>query len=292
MRLITYPIMLALGLAQITGAETVSDLSAADRCLTDARDVLAAGQKSLPGPERERITRMIAVIDAALSKGSTRQESDTASAEKLDPKDLKRIIHGRHTIKGDKNDEITIVYTWKPDDLADWIVSGPTPEFSRGSIIIPPGGSLTHKARFATKVGMQGDIALKNKNGEHIGSTSGLQITVTNYNAWSVNLSRNKSPIGSAMYDKDYTITDASKEFIPFLLSLDKGVVSLSWKNHNLGGSYAGDFGSPIISGGTGGNIFKTLTMTGVVDRDWVKQALQQADIDAVTATGGRKHGQ
>jgi len=261
-----------------------------DKCLSKAREILVAGEQSLSGAEAERIGLVVTVIDGVLAKAIVPPpDARGAPSDKLTTKDLERIIQGRFIAKGEQNDEVTIVYDWQTNDLADWVTSGPDPVLGSKSVSIDPGGSLTHKVRFTKKVMVEGQIALKNKRGEHLSSTGGMQITVDNYNAWFVNFLWDKARITSSKYDKDYVETDGSRDFIPFVIGLDKGVATLTWKKEKMGGARSNSFGGLILGGGTGGNILKTLTMTGTLDHEWVKQALLQADVEAATGKQGKK---
>lgn len=252
----------------------------ADAILAEAKAVLMAGQKGLVDAEAERVARAIAAIDALLAA----QQPQPAGG-KLDPKDLKRIIKAKFTAKGERGDEVTMVYsTWSANELADWTVTGPDPVVSKNGLMIPPGSTLTHKVRFGTAMKVSGDVALANKLGTHLASTGGLELSVHSYNAWIVGAKWSGKDIGQATYDGRYTITDGSGDWIPFTVALQKGVFSMNWKDQRLGAANSNPFGFLVLHGGTGGNTFRNITVTGTLEPEWVQQALEQAAVDAAMA--------
>jgi len=248
----------------------------ADAYLQQARDLMVKGQATLSGKDSEKLGRAIAAIDVLLAKVGA-----GATEEKLDPKLMKSIIGAKFALKGAANDEITLSYAnWEPNGLLDWTPAGVAPMVVKGVMAIEPGSSLAHKLQFGNAVQISGEVSCGNKEGDHLQSTSGLQVNVSSYNAWLVNGMINGKKMGSAVFDKSYTETDGSSTWNPFTIKLEKKSISLTWTGQKMAGEMGVGFGSLVLQGGNGGNRFRNLVIIGTLDHEWVKKAIEIKSID------------
>lgn len=254
----------------------------ANEYLTQAKELLGKGKRVLAGAEMEKMDAAIAAIDTLMIK------QPETTGDKLDPKVLRSIIAAKFLVKGDANDDLAISYTAWDSALTDWTVTGSAPTIIKGALSIEPGGSVTTKVQFKTAT-VSGEVMSANKEGQHL-SASGFSVLTDNYNAWRVKLLVSGTIVGTAAYDKAYTQTDGGGVWIPFLVKVDQHNISLTWKGQKLAGPINSDFGALTLSGGTGGNQFRGLTLSGIVDHKWVAAAVQQKAIDdAMAATKKKK---
>ncbi len=179
--------------------------------------------------------------------------------------DLRKVVSAPVSIKGDV---VTITYDWKgAAELDDFEIIGNPPAVENGELEIGPGSALKHKLTFLNNFSLSSQIALGNRMGDHLGSTQGLTIAGESYNAWFVSLFNQQRKVASEVFDPEYHSPSEPNKFLPLELSLKNGVITLNWDKVRIGDAYASDFGALVLKGGTGGNKFRKVVITGNVDR-------------------------
>ncbi len=200
------------------------------------------------------------------------EETKTAP-EPLTIKMLKPLIAAPFQVKGET---VTIAYAFQsPKELADWTSAGGDVKLNGTGVSLESAASLTHKVKFH-EVEMHGDIAMGNRAGKHLGLTSGLTIECTSYNAWFVKLMSGSTKLAEDIFDKDYASPAQPNQYLSFNLSLSKGSARLTWDKVKLGKAVAGEAESVVLLGGDGGNKIRNVTISGTIDRAWLKDALEK----------------
>jgi len=175
-----------------------------------------------------------------------------------------------------KTGQVTLIYDFvsSPTIVQDFTVGAATPSIAKGGILIPVAQSISHKATFIGNVSISGKVNTLNREGLHLSTSTGLRLFGSNYNAWFINLEGSGYTKTQSQFSKAYTET-TDGNFIPFSLEISEKSLAAHWGEGTTGGTNPSAFlGSLVLNGGTGGDIYKDISITGTLDQNWIKQTL------------------
>lgn len=200
-----------------------------------------------------------------------------AMAALLTPKNLKMIFKTPARFNA-KTGMVSVAYDWsEPRQLADWDFGGDKPVYKNGGLAVPAASQFTMKAQWHGPVTLSGVVVLGNRTGTHLSTTTGLAIAASNYNAWNVNINGAATPSANACFSHDYTATSDGLP-LQFEWAFTPTKTSLTWDKAELGAPLATPFnGQFVLSGATGGNIYRTIVIAGMLDWAWVKRQVSSA---------------
>jgi len=195
---------------------------------------------------------------------------------KISENQLRRVISAPFKLEGDV---LTITYDWQKDtQINDFELVGPKPLRTTPVLQLEPGSALKHKVKFLDAFKMDGKMILGSRKGVHIESSSGLSISCSSYNAWFVTIFVKGAEIANEVFDPGYNKATDLGAYFPIGLRIDSGAVILNWDKVKIGGKFDGPFGHVILLGGSGGNKFGKLVISGVLDKEWAMEAIALAN--------------
>jgi hypothetical protein len=175
-----------------------------------------------------------------------------------------------------KTGDVAIAYDFFsfPAEIQDFDIGATAPDIKRGGLLVPIAQNITHKAVFVGKITVSGKIMQGNRQGVQFGLTNGLRLEGGSYNAWFINLTTPGSQKMQAKYNTDYTVS-ADPDFIPFSVEVNSQAIAVKWGEATTGTATPAAFmGSGILMGGSGGNIYKEVVISGTLDQNWIKHTL------------------
>lgn len=175
-----------------------------------------------------------------------------------------------------KTGDVAIAYDFagSPAEIQDFDIGATAPDIKRGGLLVPVAQSVTHKAVFVGKITVTGKIMQGNRQGIQFGLTSGLRLEGGSYNAWFINLTTPGSQKMQAKYSGDYTVS-ADADFMPFSVDVNSQAIAIKWGEATTGTPTPAAFiGSTMLMGGSGGNIYKDVVISGTLDQNWIKHVL------------------
>jgi len=193
----------------------------------------------------------------------------------LSPANLKKLFKSPAKVDK-KTGQVWMGYDWSdPKMVQDWDLHGEQASYGKNGLLVPAAGKISHKAQWMGEVTFSGKLVLGNRNGIHLSMTNGYTAVGSNYNAWNIDL---KGPgitaNVAAAFSHDYTVTSDGM-ILPFTWKMLKDRTTLAWDKVEIGTPIPQPFlGQVTICGGEGGNSFKEIELTGMLDPNWIKQQL------------------
>jgi hypothetical protein len=175
-----------------------------------------------------------------------------------------------------KTGDVAIAYDFGsfPAEIQDFEIGATAPDLKKGALAVPVAQSITHRAIFIGKVHIAGKILQGNRMGDQFGMSNGLRLAGGSYNNWSINLTVPGSAKASGTYSADYAHS-ADPDFIPFSVDVNPQAIAVTWGEGVTGVQSPAPFlGSVMLMGGSGGNLYKDVVISGTLDQTWIKQKL------------------
>lgn len=241
-------------------------------------------QAAMDAQQRSLDEQVQAKAPAAVKAGKAAAEKP-AKADKpeteLSAKALKK-LGGKALYK---DGVLTVVYDWSnAKQLEDWNLNGTKPTSEKGALRLAPADRIESKIRFVGEAKLSCDIAMENYHGDHVLGPNGLSVGTTNYNAWFIQVRSNGKRVVEGVFNRAYNKQGDRNEFLPMEWTFTGTKVALKFGTVNVAkeipAAFAGGF---TLTGGEGGNGFRTLTLSGKVDEAWAKEFFGLADAPADT---------
>jgi len=169
-----------------------------------------------------------------------------------------------------KTGDVAIAYDFAntPAVIQDFEIGATAPEIKKGALFVPIAQA------FIGKVHISGKILQGNRMGDQFGMSNGLRLAGGSYNNWSINLTVPGSAKASGTYSPDYAHS-ADPDFIPFSVDVNAQAIAVTWGEGVTGVQSPAPFlGSIMLMGGSGGNLYKDIVISGSLDQNWIKHTL------------------
>jgi hypothetical protein len=173
---------------------------------------------------------------------------------------LQKKFHGRAAYNP-KAGDLTLTYDFKDkNELKDFALNGAKPKVAKGFLTTEPADHIKHVVKFES-VTITGVILIPNLNGEHLQTSEGVVL----YGGGSVVVKGQGSQLDLGGVEKE--------RLTPFQLTVTGDRVLLNMRNKKGGlPRKVPTAGYVELLGGTGGNSFARLTLSGQVDPEWAKE--------------------
>lgn len=192
----------------------------------------------------------------------------------LSPQNLKKLFKAPTRVDK-KTGEVSIGYDWSDAaQIQDWTVGASTPEIRKGALNVTSLDKLTHKGMWKGNVTITGRLSMANRLGTHLMASNGYSVTGITYNAWIIQLQKDGTKVAEDTFDHSGSDSETGM-FVPFTWALQPDRTVLKFLKSTAGTSLSGPFlGQVSLCGGQGGNAFSGVIITGMLDSNWIKQAL------------------
>jgi len=261
-------LLVTLGTA-ITASDAVDVLKRVEKEIADKADSL----KSSDLVGYSILTNAIKDLKKYTDDGDA--DGSRLMVQLLSPANLKRLFKSPAKVDK-KTGQVWLGYDWSdPKMVQDWDLRGEQASYGKNGLQVPAAGKISHKAQWMGEVTFSGKLVLGNRNGIHLGTTNGYTAVGSNYNAWNIDL---KGPgitaNVAAAFSHDYTVT-SDGNILPFTWKMLNDRMTLAWDKVEIGAPIPQPFlGQVTICGGEGGNAYKEIELTGMLDPNWIKQQL------------------
>ena len=179
---------------------------------------------------------------------------------------------GTHQVKWDKDGTLTLAYSFSDaTEMKDFAIPKESKTTLEKGLLVAPGEQFQHKVSWKSFT-MVCDVGLGNYGGTHLSTTSGLDISCSNYNAWSVNVKLGGQAVGSGMFDPAYTKTGDLNAMIPVEISISPERTTLKWGKVSLGKPTGpASAGKLTLCSGDGSNRFRNVVIRGKPEDSWLE---------------------
>lgn len=252
-----------------SGSEAVDDLKRIQRELTDKAESL----KTADLVAYSIYTNAVKDLKKYTEDGDA--DGSRLLVSLLTPKNLHKLFKAPVQVDK-KTGDVAIAYDFAntPAVIQDFDIGATEPGIKKGGLAVPVAQSVTHKAAFIGKLHITGKIMQGNRTGMQFGLTDGLRMEGGSYNAWFINLEVPGLQKVQAKYSDNYTTT-SDMDYMPFSVDVNAKAVSATWGEGVMGAqSPAAFLGSAMLMGGSGGNIYKDIVISGTLDQNWIKRTL------------------
>jgi hypothetical protein len=262
-------ILLTMLAITCNGSEAVDDLKRIQKELTDKAESLKTADLV------SYSLYMNAVKDLKKYTEDGDADGSRLLVTLLTPKNLHKLFKAPVQVDK-KTGDVAIAYDFAntPAVIQDFEIGTTAPELRKGALWVPIAQALTHKAAFIGKVHIVGKIMQGNRMGDQFGMTNGLRLAGGSYNNWSINLTMPGSARASGTYSPDYGHS-ADPDFLAFSVDVNPQAIAVTWGEGVTGVQSPAPFlGSVMLMGGSGGNLYKDVIISGTLDQNWIKQKL------------------